>query len=427
MSEEVSINRKVKYIRLTNFQNHKETVIKLEDGLNMLTGSNDNGKSAIVRAIAFVYYGKSVEDCIFWGENFTSVELEFFDNSAVRRIKHKDYNKIEIRNSDETEFKSYKGFGTKYPEAVLDFLQAPIIHKELGYLAYSEQSNKNFLIDILPSHLPNVISSIIGVDDLEEASKVLSTKTLRINDKINTLENEIQEIDKKIESDYSTLDEDIDSYDSAKQLFDDAEILNSTLLQMSTCQESYLEILRKGNKIKNEIKYYKQIIDILSTNIDEIEDINTVASSMEDLFNKIDTNQKTLDSIDKFINTVQPFIDEEKNITSSENMNRSLSFMEEHIEKVDLINSQIKNVEDTLENINLIINEKSEIEKAEFYLSGVILANPIQTNYDTNQKSIEEIDNELKLLNNDYSVLIEEITNKKLSCSKCKTIGGVKI
>jgi hypothetical protein len=148
---------------------------------------------------------------------------------------------------------------------------------------------------------------------------------------------------------------------------------------------------------------------------------------MEDLFNKIETNQKTLDSVDKFINTVQPFIDEEKNITSSENMNRSLSFMEEHIEKVNLINSQIKNVEDTLENINLIINEKSEIEKAEFYLSGVILANPIQTNYDTNQKSIEEIDNELKLLNNDYSVLIEEITNKKLSCSKCKTIGGVKI
>jgi exonuclease SbcC len=427
MSEELSINRKVKYIRLTNFQNHKDTVIKLEDGLNMLTGSNDNGKSAIVRAIAFVYYGKSVEDCIFWGENFTSVELEFFDGSAVKRIKHKDYNKIEIRNSDETEFKSYKGFGTKYPEVVLDFLKAPIIHKELGYLAYSEQSNKNFLIDILPSHLPNVISSIIGVDDLEEASKVLSTKTLRLNDKINTLENEIQDIDKEIESDYSTLEEDIKSYDLAKTLFDEAEILNSTLLQMASCQELYLEILRKGSKIKKEMSYYKQIIDILSTNIDEIEEINAVASGMEDLYKKIDSNQKKLESVDKFIDIVKPFIDEEKNITSSEVINKSLASLEEYIEKVNLINSQIKNVEDTLENINSIIDEKSEIEKAEFYLTGINLASPIQSNYDVNQKNIKEIDDELSQLNNDYLNIIEEIKNKKLSCSECSTIGGVKI
>lgn len=427
MSEEISINRKIKYIRLTNFQNHKNTVIKLEDGLNMLTGSNDNGKSAIVRAIAFVYYGKSVEECIFWGENFTSVELEFFDGSAVRRIKHKDYNKIEIKNPDETEYKSYKGFGTKYPEVVLDFLKAPIIHKELGYLAYSEQSNKNFLIDILPSHLPNVISAIIGVDDLEEASKALSTKTLRISDKINSLENEIKEIDEEIQSDYSLLDESLEAYDDAKNFFDEAESIEKNLSAMKLCQDSYSDIVRKGNKIKNEIKYYKQIIDILSSNIDEIEEINDNAKEMEDLISLVNKNREKFNQAEKFIKTVQPFVDEEKNIEASEKISTTLSSLNDYMEKENGFKIKIDDVEKTLKSINQIIDQKQSIETAEYYIKNISLANPIYNNYSNNEITITEIDNEISSLNTLYSELIDEIKDKKLSCGKCNTIGGVKI
>lgn len=427
MSEENSINRKIKYIRLTNFQNHKNTVIKLEDGLNMLTGSNDNGKSAIVRAIAFVYYGKSVEECIFWGENFTSVELEFFDGAAVRRIKHKDYNKIEIKNPDETEFKSYKGFGTKYPEIVLDFLKAPMIHKELGYLAYSEQSNKNFLIDILPSHLPNVISAIIGVDDLEEASKALSTKTLRINDKINSLENEIKEIDEEIESDYSLLDECLDAYDDAKNFFDEAESIEKNLSAMKLYQDSYSEIIKKGNKIKNEIKYYKQIIDILSSNIDEIEEINDNTKDMEDLFSLANKNRDKFEQAEKFINTVQPFVDEDNNIKAAEKISTTLSLLKDYIEKENNFKIKIDDVEKTLENINQIINQKQSIETSEYYIKNISLANPIYNNYSNNETTIQEIEIEISSLNKTYSELIDEIKDKKLSCGKCNTIGGVKI
>ena len=54
MSEALPIlNRNIKSVRLFNFQNHRDNIFYLADGLNILTGSNDNGKSAIARALDF--------------------------------------------------------------------------------------------------------------------------------------------------------------------------------------------------------------------------------------------------------------------------------------------------------------------------------------------------------------------------------------
>ena len=111
------------------------------------------------------------------GENHRcEIEIEFVDGAVIRRTKGKDINRLEYKyaNSDDWILKS--AFGTSYPDDVVDFLGNPPSFDKLDSIAYSDQNNKNFLIDISPSSLPEVISKIIDIDDYECLNEVQCLK-----------------------------------------------------------------------------------------------------------------------------------------------------------------------------------------------------------------------------------------------------------
>ncbi len=49
-------NRFLTEIKLENFQDHKDSTISLTNGINLIVGSSDAGKSAILRAVNFVFH-----------------------------------------------------------------------------------------------------------------------------------------------------------------------------------------------------------------------------------------------------------------------------------------------------------------------------------------------------------------------------------
>lgn len=75
-------------IKIKNFQSHKGTVLDLSKGVNIILGSSDSGKSAIIRAIRWVIYGKPKGDHFrsTWGGD-TSVEIVRDRKYSVEKIK----------------------------------------------------------------------------------------------------------------------------------------------------------------------------------------------------------------------------------------------------------------------------------------------------------------------------------------------------
>ena len=53
-------NRFLTEIKLENFQDHKDSTISLTNGINLIVGSSDAGKSAILRAVEGKTIAKSV-------------------------------------------------------------------------------------------------------------------------------------------------------------------------------------------------------------------------------------------------------------------------------------------------------------------------------------------------------------------------------
>ena len=382
---EESFNRKIKSVRMINFQNHRETYYKLTDGLNIITGSSDNGKTACARALNFALNNIHSGDIIMHGQKNCIVELEFLDGAIFRRIKGVE-NRVEYKNSDDKDFTVYKSFGTKYPDEVLRFLGFPPISKALGPLNYSDQHNKNFLIDQSPSALPNIISTLIGVDDLEEASKNLFSIVGEQSKDITKLQKEIADLELKLEEDFKTLDDDRAKHNNIEKIITDIDEKQSVINDIQDLADNLIEVSNKGRKCKADLDHNIKIIDAISDYVNKIETNYNEMEAINNLYNPLLEKSKKIQSYTNEINQYSKIVNDdfEKLITDSE-----LCLFE-----IDGIQSLVNSFFNQQE---LITAKKNQISKI--------------------QENIDE-------LNTTLEATLNEIKDLGLACSECNKFGG---
>jgi len=55
-------NSMIKKLILKNFQIHKKLVLEFDEKITVIKGSNDSGKSSIIRAIYWIFYNQPTGD-----------------------------------------------------------------------------------------------------------------------------------------------------------------------------------------------------------------------------------------------------------------------------------------------------------------------------------------------------------------------------
>jgi DNA repair ATPase RecN len=379
------LDRKIKNVRMINFQNHRETYYELTDGLNIITGSSDNGKTACARALNFAINNIHSGDIIMHGKKNCIVELEFADGAIFRRIKGSE-NRVEYKNPDDKDFTVYKSFGTKYPDEVLKFLGYPPMSKALGPLNYSDQHNKNFLIDQSPSALPNIISTLIGVDDLEEASKNLFSVVGEQSKDIGKLQKEIADLEYKLEEDFKTLDQDKINHDNIGNIIAEIDEKQVEIDGIVSLSDNLIDISNKGRKCKSELDYNVKIVDAISEYVKNIETNYTEFEAINNLYNPLLQKSKKIQAYTNEINQYSKIVNEdfEKLIADSELY-------------LSVINDIQSLMDSLIYQLELIKSKKDHITKIQ-----------------------SEIDN----LNTDLETTLIEIKELGLSCSECNKFGG---
>lgn len=71
----------LKTLELTNFRKHQDLVINLTEGINVLRGANEQGKSSVLEAIAYAFYGSralrsSLSEVVTWGQLESSLRVK---------------------------------------------------------------------------------------------------------------------------------------------------------------------------------------------------------------------------------------------------------------------------------------------------------------------------------------------------------------
>ncbi len=141
----------IKKLQLINFQKHSDLKIDFKNGVNVLYGSSDAGKSCIRRAIEWITQNESIDGIRKTGTKQTSVSIILDNDIEIERIRSQSINRYIIRQGDDE--KVYDAVGKSIPDEVKEVLSIyPIdIDGEEIYLNSYPQIGLPFLFDKSPS------------------------------------------------------------------------------------------------------------------------------------------------------------------------------------------------------------------------------------------------------------------------------------
>jgi exonuclease SbcC len=187
-------------VSIKNFQSHKNTEIRFENGVNVITGSSDQGKSAILRSLLWVIFSRPLStDSIVshWaadekgkitGEMAVTVETD--KGVCIRRRTSGDNEYILRVNGKE---KVFKAVNKDVPADIQD-------HLRLNPLNIQQQHDSPFLLSASASDVAKYFNKIVRLDVIDDVLSNAESARRDTNKKIKETENEKQAFEKQLEN-----------------------------------------------------------------------------------------------------------------------------------------------------------------------------------------------------------------------------------
>lgn len=159
----------IKNIKINNFQSHKNTDIQFHEGVNIIVGESDSGKSAILRALRWLVYGKPRGDGFrsHWGGD-TEVSIEV-DNYNIARIKTNSDNLYILKNKDTDEVLEFRAIGTDIPAEIIK-----VLNLKEGNL--QQQLDRPFLISETPGEVASHFNRMAKLEKIDIGLKNIQSK-----------------------------------------------------------------------------------------------------------------------------------------------------------------------------------------------------------------------------------------------------------
>jgi exonuclease SbcC len=165
--------RRLKRVILENFQSHRQTEIVLAPTVSALIGESDQGKSAVVRALRWLFYNKPQgADFVRVGADSCRVAAEFDDGVTVIREKRGRVNRYEIRHPSR-EPEVLEGVGREVPDRVREVVEIyPLRLEGASFeLHVAHQLDPPFLLKETPAVRARAVGHLSGTDLFDAADK----------------------------------------------------------------------------------------------------------------------------------------------------------------------------------------------------------------------------------------------------------------
>ena len=272
-------SRYIKQVKLINFQDHKETTVDFTEGVNLIVGSSDAGKSAILRAVNFVFQNDlRGNSFIRVGTTECSVTIVFSDGIEITRVKGTDVNNYILKDENE-ELHVFSKVASTVPEQIQKYLGNPPLDDKKRPIAYADQMANLFLVDLNSSDLPRTLSELTGIQHLQTAAETLGKNARSYDRSIKERNDKIKKLNDDLVQ-YQYVDKD---YDSISTIQSELNNLSNTLENINKARN----FIKRNNEISSEAKK----INNLSSKYKSLADIKPQIENLSNLLTSIKTSR----------------------------------------------------------------------------------------------------------------------------------------
>lgn len=177
-------------VEIRNFQSHKHSVFEFAPGMNVITGSSDSGKSAVMRAMLWALNNRpSGEAFKNWNakeDAVVDVTMEF-DNDWFTKSRHRGKNKYETAASGH-----FEALRSDVPEEVTGISQVCDYNLQTQFQPY-------FMLQDSAGERAKQLNHLIGLDIIDTIFKKLNGKIQTTKTAIKFKEGELTKIETEIE------------------------------------------------------------------------------------------------------------------------------------------------------------------------------------------------------------------------------------
>ena len=263
----------IKRITLKNFESHEDSTIEFSEGLNLIIGQSNQGKSSIVRALAMVVANRFDHDSIRTGAKYCSVAVET-EKGMVTAERGEDTNHWIIETPQGK--KEYRNIGSSVPSEVLEVLgmgervRGEI--KELPNIMF--QLEKHYMLSEIDgkkttaNSIARMMDEAIGIGGMEELIKDIATDFSAKKRELDTRNIQISELRSKI-LDVNIFEDYKRSMEDTKAIFNEIESLNN-LLDSAKELSCKVELNKEGKTLLEGRLNCSEGIDILADKIGEL-------------------------------------------------------------------------------------------------------------------------------------------------------------
>jgi DNA repair exonuclease SbcCD ATPase subunit len=281
----------IQELLIKNFQSHKDSTLEFDKGVNIIVGSSDSGKSAIIRALRWLKDNRPSGDSFRsnWGGK-TQVEL-FTNNSHIVRSKDKEEEYI----LGDTHFKAFR---TDVPKEIQDALN-------LSDINLQTQLEAPFLLSETPGAVAQHFNKVARLDKIDQSTQNINSGIRQHTADIKYKEGQIE-----------TKQEALKKFEYLEKFEIKLEVLEGLEKQLIIKSNSYKKLdgfLNDLNDVNEEIKEASQIL-IYEKEVDNLLDLidkrNKVRKSrklLENLWHEINDDSLEIDEQNKLI-TLEPSI-----------------------------------------------------------------------------------------------------------------------
>lgn len=174
--------RKIKSIRVKNFQQFIDKTFEFKDGVNVVVGDSGAGKSTLIRALYYNLHNKPKgAEKLFNRTEKSKMEVEVTDTEGNRVIhKHKTY----IVNN----LKPLKAFGNDTPSEVTDIFPLTDIN-------WQRQHDGFFLLWNTPGNAAKQLNQVMGMEDQESILKYIKEQISEEKGELKRITKNLEEVD----------------------------------------------------------------------------------------------------------------------------------------------------------------------------------------------------------------------------------------